>query len=279
MSALFRVLLFGLLLLSGTLGRLAFAETQAGLTGLDIMETMSQRHSHPFEYELLTITRTNADGSRVVRKGRRYTRLEQGVNPTNRYLLVFDSPEPILGVAFLIRSMAGGIRSHWVYLPAMQSRMQRVAGGGGGGIFDTDFSVEDLANEDFSRFIYQRKADLMYKKRPHFMVEAHPGRMDSRWPSHYGYRRIFVDQDQYQINRIDYYDQDGALLKRRSNKSSGGKISGLSFRPEVTRMENLQEGTNTTIKTTRRILKEEMVPEAIFERHNIEKGMLLESKP
>ncbi len=279
-----RLLFRGLFLLWALLPALTHADkaadapVQSDLTGRDIMKRVSEKGFKPFQYEVITIVRTNADGSRVVRKGRRYSRLQQGENATNRYLLVFDSPEPIQGVAFLIRHMTGGISGHWVHLPALQSRMRRVMGGGGGGILDTDFSVEDLAREDFSRFVYQRKGDLMYKKRPHFLVEAHPGKRWGRWPSSYGFRRIYVNREDFQISRIDYYDRQGVLLKTRTDKKASGKISSLSFRPESVRMENHQEGSNTVITTTKRYLNEELVPEKLFSRSKIEKGILLEPR-
>jgi hypothetical protein len=272
----FAVLLFGNgfgVLFSGAF---ATPPTQADLTGLAIMETISARQYHPFEFEQLTITRTNADGSRVIRKGRRYTRLQQGEGSTNRYVLVFDSPKPIRGVAFLIRRIDGGVQGHWVYLPALGPWMHRVAGGGGEGVFDTDFSVEDLINEDFQQFIYQRKPDLMYKKQPHFLIEAHPVKRENRWPSNYGFRRIYVDREHYRISRIDYYDRSGTHLKSRTNQ--GSNSAKQIWRPDTVHMENHQEGTRTTIKTLRRFFTDKWVPETLFSRHKIVKGALLETK-
>ncbi|MBF0454705.1 MAG: outer membrane lipoprotein-sorting protein [Magnetococcales bacterium] len=256
----------------------AQGETLADLTGLAIMQSVSDRQFRPFEFEQLTITRTRGDGTQVVRKGRRYTRLEKGEGGVSRYLLVFDQPEAIKGVAFLIRHLPGGIQGHWVYLPALGQRMHRVFGDGGGGIFDTDFSVEDLANEDYSRFVYQRLADAMHKKRPHFVIEARSAKSKGRWPSHYGSRRIFIDREHYRITRIDYYDRSGVLLKRRTNRSGGTKDAGIGWRPETIRMENLQDKTKTTLQTTRRLYSEEWVPEHYFSRDKIVKGVLMEKK-
>ncbi|MBF0359087.1 MAG: outer membrane lipoprotein-sorting protein, partial [Magnetococcales bacterium] len=255
---------------------LATAATESGLSGRAIMERVTANNFHPYEYELLTITRTNADGSRVVRNARRYSRQEQGEGATNQYLLVFDSPKPIQGVAFLIRMLPGGIQGHWVYLPALNSRMLRVIGGGGTGIFDTDFSVEDLASEDLARFIYQRKADLMYKKRPHFLVEARPKEQKRRWPSYYGLRQIYIDQELSHISRVDYFDKNGQLIKQRSNLNSNiYKTAKLNWQPETVLMESSQKGTKTAITTNSRILKESLVPEEIFSQQKIVNGILM----
>ena len=268
------LLFFMALFCSFSPGRL-FA-TQEDLSGQTIMEEVSRRQFQPFEYEQITITRVNADASRVVRKGRRYSRLQKGDVAINRYLLVFDYPEAIKGVAFLLRQTAGGMQSHWVYLPALGPQMHRVVTGGGGGIFDTDFSIEDLADEDSSQFIYQRKADIMLKKRSHFLVESLPAATKGRWPSHYGLRRIYVDRELYRISRIDYYDSNNILLKRRSNSNGSTAITNIYWRPETILMENLQEGTQTTIQTTIRHPFAEWVPEKLFSRSKIVQGILLE---
>jgi hypothetical protein len=270
------VLVYGLLFVS-TQGGFAYAMTAAELSGRAIMATASKKQFRPFEYEMLTITRTNADGTRVIRKGRRYTRREQGEGAVNRHILVLDYPKPIMGVAFLIKQMANGIQGHWVYLPALKARMRRIIGGGDGGVFDTDFSIEDLANENLSRFIYKRKKDLTFQKKPHFIIEARPKNRKIELETSYGYRRIYIDRKQYKINRIDYYDKGGELVKKLTNQnSSTTSDSGMVWRPGSRRMENKLEGTHTTIKTTRRLFKKELVPKILFSRQEIANGILLE---
>jgi hypothetical protein len=269
-------LVYGLFLVS-TQGSLAYAMTAAELSGRAIMATASKKQFRPFEYEQLTISSTNADGIRVVRKGRRYTRREQGEGAINRHVLVLDYPKPVQGVAFLIKQMANGIQGHWVYLPALKARMRRIVGGGDGGVFDTDFSIEDLANENLSSFIYTRKKDLTFQKKPHFIVEARPKNRKIELQSSYSYRRIYIDRKQYKINRIDYYDKGRALIKKLTNQnSSTHSDSGLVWRPGSRRMENKQEGTHTTIKTTRRLFKKILVPKILFSRQEIANGILLE---
>ncbi|MBF0382254.1 MAG: outer membrane lipoprotein-sorting protein [Magnetococcales bacterium] len=270
------VSVFGLLSVNSS-GGLAYAITAAELSGQAIMATATKKQFHPFEYEQITITRTNADGTRFIRKGRRYSRREQGEGAVNKHVLVLDYPKPIQGVAFLVKQMANGIQGHWVYLPALKARMRRIVGSGSSGVFDTDFTIEDIANEDTSRFIYTRQKDLTFQKKLHFIIDARPKNSKVKSQSGYGHRRIYIDRKQYKISRIDYFDKSGKLIKQLTNKNSNThNDSGLVWRPGYRRMENKIDGTHTTIKTTRRLFNKELVPKAIFSRQEIAKGILLE---
>ncbi|MBF0445757.1 MAG: hypothetical protein HQL68_09205, partial [Magnetococcales bacterium] len=69
----------------------------------------------------------------------------------------------------------------------------------------------------------------------------------------------------------------GNLIKKLINQnSSGSSDSGLVWRPSFRRMENKLEGTNTTIKITLRLFREELVPKILFSRQEIANGILLE---
>ncbi|MBF0448745.1 MAG: outer membrane lipoprotein-sorting protein [Magnetococcales bacterium] len=241
------------------------------------METVSTRQFQPFEQETLTITRSDAEERSAVWSARRYSRIERGSGDSSRYLFVFDEPESVRGVVFLIRKIEGGLQGHWVYLPALGPWMQRLGGGGGqAGILDTDFTAEDLTDEDIQQTVYQRKPDVMYHKRPHFLVEARSMKSDKRTESLYGFRRIYIDREYFRINRIDLYDRSGALLKRRFNL--GHKKTGSVWRPDMVRMENIQTGSHTTVKTSQRFFSEDRVPEDFFSRDKIVKGILMEKK-
>ncbi|MBF0193886.1 MAG: outer membrane lipoprotein-sorting protein [Magnetococcales bacterium] len=256
---------------------LAYGMTAQELSGRAIMATAAKKQYRPFVYEQLTITRTNADGLRTTRKARRYSRREQGEGSVNRHVIVLDYPKPVKGVAFLIKQMANGIQGHWVYLPALKSRMRRIVGGGDGGVFDTDFSIEDLATENLASFIYKRKKDLIFQKTPHYIIEARPKNRKIELQSNYSYRRIYIDRKQYKTSRIDYYNQSGELIKKLTNQNNNSSSdSGLVWRAGSRRMENKLTGTYTTIKTTRRYFKEELVPKALFSRQKIANGILLE---
>ena len=86
-------------------------------TGRRIMEEVFKRHElFPYVYEKQTLIMTDSAGNRDVREMRRFSRAER--DGTVKYLLVFDNPVEIRGVALLAIRQPSGQGESKIYLPA-----------------------------------------------------------------------------------------------------------------------------------------------------------------
>jgi len=200
--------------------------------------------------------------NRDVRKARRFSRVEP--DATVKYLLIFDHPAEVRGVALLaIRHPSGRIESK-IYLPAFGKELKSTSGKSRGNHFlGTDFAIEDLAPEVLSDFRYVRKTDYKIGKILYFVVEAFPKDSEIERATGYGLHRHFIRQDNFYIVRTDYYDPRGRLLKRRTHHDLK-MVDGTMWRANMILMENHKEQHKTLIKINQRVFSHDYVPPEMF---------------
>jgi hypothetical protein len=235
-------------------------------TGRSIMDEVFKRHEmFPYVFEEQTIIMTDSAGNRDVRKARRFSRVEK--DETVKYLLVFDNPSEVRGVALLaIRYNTGRIES-MVYLPAFGKELKSNIGKSRGSNFlGTDFALEDLAAEVLSDFRYIREADQKTNKIAQFVVEAVPQDKEIERTTGYGLRRHFIRQDNFFIIRTDYYDRSGRFFKSQTSHDLK-RVDGDMWRANMILMENHKDQHNTLIKIDRRVFSSDYVPPEIFTRN------------
>lgn len=258
--------LSGILLILGLLSLPVFSKSlQADeiLTGPAIMNEVFKRHElFPYVFEKQTMILIDSSGNRDVRKVRRFSRVEP--DTTVKYLLTFDYPAEVRGVALLaIRHPSGRIDSK-IYLPAFGKELKSISGKSRGSQFlGTDFAVEDLTAEVISDFRYVRKADYKIGKTLYFVVEAFPKDLEIERDTGYGLRRHFIRQDNFYIVRTDYYDPRGRFLKRRTRLNLK-VIDGTMWRANMILMENKKDQHKTLIKINQRVFSSDYVPPEIF---------------
>ena len=232
-------------------------------TGHRIMDEVFKRHEmFPYVFEEQTLIMMDSAGNRDVRKARRFSRVEK--DGTVKYLLVFDNPPEVRGVALLaIRHHAGRVES-MIYLPAFGKKLKSNAGKSRGTNFlGTDFALEDLAAEVLSDFRYVRVTDKKINKIDHFVVEAFPQDKEIEQTTGYGLRRHFIRQDNFFIIRTDYYDRRGRFLKSQTRHDLK-RVDGDMWRANMILMENHKEKHNTLIKIDRRVFSRDYVPPEMF---------------
>ncbi|MFC1516128.1 outer membrane lipoprotein-sorting protein [Thermodesulfobacteriota bacterium] len=231
--------------------------------GRRIMEEVLKRHElYPYVFEEQSMILIDSAGNRDVRKVRRFSRIEE--DGTVKYLLIFDNPAEIRGVALLaIRHHTGQVDSH-IYLPAFGSEMISTAGNRRGGHFlGTDFAIEDLTVEVLSDFRYIRGTDHEIDKIPYFVIEAFPINVEVERSTGYGLRRHFIRQDNFFIVRTDYYDPRGRFLKQRTHHDLK-RVDGDMWRNNMILMENHKEQHKSLIKVDRRVFSRDYVPPEMF---------------
>jgi len=258
-------LLSGIILLPALLFFPLFSEPALAndkWTGYYIMDEVFKRHEmFPYVFEKQTIIMTDSAGNRDVRESRRFSRVEK--DGTVKFLLVFDNPSEVRGVALLAIRHAGRVES-MIYLPAFGKKLKSNIGKSRGSNFlGTDFALEDMAAEVLSDFRYVRVADQKINKIAHFVVEAFPQDKEIERITGYGLRRHFIRQDNFFIIRTDYYDRRGRFLKSQTRHDLK-RVDGDMWRANMILMENHKDRHNTLIKIDRRVFSHDYVPPEMF---------------
>ncbi|MFH2058943.1 MAG: outer membrane lipoprotein-sorting protein [Pseudomonadota bacterium] len=233
-----------------------------GKTGLDIMDEVFKRHElFPYVYEEQTMIMTDSAGNQDVRKARQFLRKE--TDKTIKYLLVFDNPAEIRGVALRVIRPPDDPVKNGVYLPAFGKEF--TTGGHksyGNHILGTDFALEDLI-KNLSDFQYVRQADQRLAMTDCFVVDAFPGNDEIKQYSSYSMRRHFIRQDNFCIIRTDFYDRRGRFFKRLTRHDLK-KLNQNMWRANMILMENFRESHTTLIKIDSRIFSRDYVLPQMF---------------
>ncbi len=232
-------------------------------TGPRIMDEVFKRHQlYPHVFEDQTMILIDGAGNRDVRKMRRFSRVEK--NGAIKYLLVFDNPMEVRGVALLSIRHSSGRMEGGVYLPAFGNKFKSNTGESTDGHFlGTDFAIEDLTAEVLSDFRYVRTEDLNFNNTNYFVVDAFPQDKKVENSTGYSLRRHFIHPDNFFIVRTDFYDRRGRFFKRLTHHDLK-RVTGNMWRPNMILMENLKERHKTLIKVDRRVFSHDYVPAKMF---------------
>ena len=232
-------------------------------TGPGIMKEVFKRHElFPYVFEEQTMILMDHAGNRNVRKVRRFSRVER--DGTVKYLMVFDDPEEVRGVALLAVRYPSGVSESGIYLPAFGKKMNsQAANTRGSNFLGTDFAIEDMTAEILSDFRYVRTADKEIGKTTYFVVEAFPQDKEIERTTGYSLRRHFIRQDSFFIVRTDYYDRRGRFFKRQTYHDLK-RVNGDMWRANMILMENFKERHKTLIKIDQRIFSHTYVTPEMF---------------
>ncbi len=264
----------GLCLWLASLLPVAFATTDAGLTdvgvsdaggseamlsGKQLMQRVYERHQQfPYIYEEQSLVMEDSNGDRDTRRAKRYTRVEP--DGTVKFLLLFEYPEEIRGVAVLAERQPDGQSSRYVYLPALGETLTETIGGAGDANFlGTDFSVENLTGEDLSRYRYVRRDDREIDNVSFYLVDVFEKASEIDKPV----RRHFIRQDNHYITLTHHYDRLGRISRVQSQHDLR-PVAGEMWRADMILMVDKKEAHQSLIKVSRRVYSSDYVPEEVF---------------
>lgn len=116
-------------------------------SGLELMQEVYRRHQQfSFIYEEQSMVMIDRNGDRDTRKVKRYSRVED--DGSVKFLLLFESPDEINGVALLANRDASGNTKKFIYLPAFgEQLLENISSGRSEKFLGTDFSIESIAGE------------------------------------------------------------------------------------------------------------------------------------
>ena len=230
-------------------------------SGEEIMRAVHERHQqYPYVYEEQVMVLVDRLGHRETRRQRRFTRVE--ADGTVRFLLLFDAPSDVLGVALMaIRDPSGNTRQSF-YLPALGPDMiEGAADSGDGHFLGSDFTVESLTGEVLDDYRYVRRRDLRIDGETHYRVDVHRRGDDPETQP--PLRSHFVQPDILFIVRTDHLDDRGRVLRRQTHHDLV-PVGGGIWRPNLLRMDNLRDGHQSLLRIERRIFSSDRVPAELF---------------
>tara|TARA_R110000850_G_scaffold135194_1_gene256349 strand:- start:334 stop:1170 length:837 start_codon:yes stop_codon:yes gene_type:complete len=161
----------------------------------------------------------------------------------DKSIMVFDRPRDLKGTAILTFTHKTEADEQWLYLPALK-RVKRISSADKSGPFmGSEFAYEDLSSQEVEKYSYKYLRDETINGELCFVLERIPTDTNS------GYTRqvTWVDQSEYRLQRVDYYDRKNALLKTMVPVGYRQYLDHY-WRPEELIMTNHQTGKSTTLR-------------------------------
>ncbi len=160
------------------------------------------------EVELKMVLR-NAAGQEATRALRIATLEKPDESVGDKSLVVFDTPRDIEGTALLSHAKILDPDDQWLYLPALK-RVKRISSSNKSGPFvGSEFAFEDFTAIELNKFSYTYVGEVPCGDLTCDVLERTPRYENS------GYTKqiSWVDQADYQIRKVEFYDRRGDLLK------------------------------------------------------------------
>lgn len=209
--------------------------------GLEIAKTADQRNQGWVDStaDLKMILR-NKNGDESIRSLK--IKSLEGTDDGDKSLTLFEEPKDVRGTALLTYTHKTEPDDQWLYLPALR-RVKRIASRNKSGPFmGSEFAFEDFSSQEVEKYKYKYLKDEPCGKLTCFVLERFPVDEDS------GYTRqiAWIDQKDYRIQKVDYYDRKNSLLKTLT--ASGYKeYLNKYWRPSTNKMVNHQTGKSTDL--------------------------------
>jgi len=160
----------------------------------------------------------------------------------DKSLIVFETPADIDGTALLSHARILDADDQWLYLPALK-RTKRISSVNKSGPFvGSEFAFEDFTSLELNKFEYRYLREEACGELQCDVVERTP-----RY-EHSGYTRqlSWIDQSDFQVRRVEFYDRRGDLLKTLDLKQYREYEGGV-WRSHLLSMINHQTGKSTDL--------------------------------
>ncbi len=170
----------------------------------------------------------------------RHTRVRtlEVINGGDKTLVLFDKPRDVKDTKFLTHSKMSGNDDQWLFLPALK-RVKRISANNKSGPFmGSEFSYEDIGSQEVEEYTYK----WIRNENGNFVIERYPVDKKS------GYTKLltWIDQEHYRIQKVEFYDRKGELLKTLTYHDYQQYL-GKHWRPDLMKVVNRQTGKATDL--------------------------------
>ncbi|MBL6691144.1 MAG: MMPL family transporter [Pseudomonadales bacterium] len=237
-------------------------ELARSMNGTELMEAVYERHEQfPYVYEEQSMILIDQRGNNNTRKLRRYSRVNEDGGAD--FLLLFDSPLDVRGVALIAHRDKTGRAKQSFYLPAFGGDFLESEADHDGQSEDhflgTDFSIENLVGEMLDQHRHLRREDEILNDTDFYVVDTFKAGDESLVPL----RRHYIRKDNLFVTRTDHFDELGRLKKRQTHHDLVN-VHGEMWRANMMMMDNFQQEHRTIIKIDRRVFSADYVPKEVF---------------
>lgn len=214
---------------------------EAAARGLEIAKEVVRRDTGWGDSEAtMTMVLTNKSGAQSRRELRLKSLEVEGDG--DKGLTIFDQPRDVKGTAFLSFTHATVPDEQWLYLPALK-RVKRISSGNKSGPFmGSEYAFEDLTSFEVEKYAYEFLREDEFDEQKVFVVRNFP--LYKR--SGYTKQEVWIDQAEYRVLKIDFYDRKGDLLKTLTN-TDFKKYLDRYWRAHKASMVNHQNGKRTDL--------------------------------
>jgi len=238
-------------------------DSYEGWSGRALLDLVNERHQqYPYVYEEQSMILIDRNGHESTRKLRRYSRVDE--SGTAKFLLLFDSPLDVKGVALLAQRGQDGQSEQSFYLPALgETFIENTPGPEGkseDNFLGTDYSIENLIGDTLDQHRYVRRDNATINETDYYVVDVYD--LDSTAEDQ-PERRHYIRKDNLFISRTDHFDEIGRLLKRQTNHDLTN-VHGDMWRANMLMMDNHQQEHRTIIKINKRVFSADYVPGEVF---------------
>ncbi|MBO8131594.1 MAG: outer membrane lipoprotein-sorting protein [Candidatus Marinimicrobia bacterium] len=181
-------------------------------TGREIMEKVDKENKYKTAVAKSRMILINKRGQKRERTVVRFEEDYEKGDVDKKTLVVFDYPNDIRGTALLVWSynIPSKDDDRWLYLPAVK-RVKRIAGKSKSEYFmGTDFTYDDLGGRSLDEDKFELIGKEVIDSVECFKIEAIPLEKEPT----YSKRILWVLPEKWVIKRVDYFDNNGNLLKR-----------------------------------------------------------------
>ncbi|MEM7396993.1 MAG: outer membrane lipoprotein-sorting protein [Verrucomicrobiota bacterium] len=229
------------LLIAGLTASAAFADESPEKKGFEIA-ARSDRSDRGFvnsEVELKMVLRNRA-GRETERSLSLKTLEVPDEQLGDKSVIVFDSPADIEGTALLSHAKILDPDDQWLYLPALK-RTKRISSVNKSGPFvGSEFAFEDFTSLELNKYDYKFLRTETLNGLTCDVVERYPKYKYS------GYKKqiSWIDQTDFQVRQVEFYDRRGDLLKVLTLEDYR-KYKDKFWRPHKMLMVNRKTGKST----------------------------------
>jgi len=183
---------------------------------------------------------TDANGNQQ----RREVRLKYLENTPdgNKRLIIFDKPKDLKRHALLTVSHKEGYDEQWLYDPEARQVKRLLSNNAFTPFAGTEIAFEDISSQDVAKYDYRFVGNQGCGEMQCYIINRIPKDRYS------GYSRLetWIDQEDYLVRKIDYYERDNRLLKSLS-LTDYQQYEGKHWRASEMLMQNHQSGGSTKL--------------------------------
>lgn len=225
------------------LSPLAYADIDptAAAKGLEIAKEVVRRDTGWGDSQAtMTMILTNRHGDESRREMRLKSLEVQGDG--DKGLTIFDEPRDVKGTAFLSFTHATVPDEQWLYLPALK-RVKRISSSNKSGPFmGSEYAFEDLTSFEIEKYEYEFLREDEFDGQKVFVIRNYPLYKKSGYTK----QEAWIDQVEYRVLKVDYFDRKGDALKTLVNSDFKQYLDKF-WRPHKASMVNHQNGKRTDL--------------------------------